>query len=130
MSNQRAVEHICNGFLSVLSHVKAEYEGLTYVEVFGALESIKLAVHEESESSCDDDDDDDDDDEMETDSNVSSDGCNDDDADDDGDMNEYFLAMMEAITPERWKRICDRAAADAEAGDCHAREWITKHLIG
>ena len=42
----------------------------------------------------------------------------------------FLVAINEAVTPARWKKIISRAIKDAEAGDRHAREWLSKWLLG
>lgn len=34
------------------------------------------------------------------------------------------------MSVERWRAVCERAAAAAEAGDYRAREWLSKYLVG
>ncbi len=43
---------------------------------------------------------------------------------------EYMDALVEAVPPEEWRKIIDRAVKDAIAGDARAREWLAKYLIG
>lgn len=43
---------------------------------------------------------------------------------------ELHAAMDEVVTSERWRRIIDKAATDAEAGDRHAREWLSLFRFG
>jgi hypothetical protein len=43
---------------------------------------------------------------------------------------EYLAALSDAVSLDTWRRIVKRAAADAEAGDPKAREWLAKYLIG
>jgi hypothetical protein len=42
----------------------------------------------------------------------------------------YLSAMLDAVPLEKWKRICERAATDALAGDDKARGWLAKYLVG
>lgn len=42
----------------------------------------------------------------------------------------YLLALSEAVPLDRWRRIAERAAEDAEKGDHRSREWLSNYLIG
>ena len=42
----------------------------------------------------------------------------------------YVQGVVEGVPPERWAKIVERAAADAEAGDATARAWLTRILCG
>jgi hypothetical protein len=42
----------------------------------------------------------------------------------------YLEVLAEEVPLEKWRAICRRAAAHAEAGDANARDWIAKYLIG
>jgi hypothetical protein len=41
----------------------------------------------------------------------------------------YLLGLSEAVTPEAWGQIVQRAIADATGGDARARSWISNHLL-
>lgn len=43
---------------------------------------------------------------------------------------DYLAALSDAVPMDRWRKICERAAKDAEGGDAGARAWIGKHLLG
>jgi hypothetical protein len=43
---------------------------------------------------------------------------------------EYLATLSAVVTPEVWESICQRAAADAMAGDHRAREWIGRIVLG
>lgn len=43
---------------------------------------------------------------------------------------EYLAALNEVVPVETWRSICEKAAADAVAGDSRARDWLTKWLLG
>jgi len=43
---------------------------------------------------------------------------------------DYLKALTETVPPGRWRRIVERAAADAEAGDATARSWLGRFLLG
>ncbi len=43
---------------------------------------------------------------------------------------DYLVALTEECPPERWRAICRRAVADAEAGDAKARDWLARYLLG
>jgi hypothetical protein len=43
---------------------------------------------------------------------------------------DYLIVLTEECPPERWRLICRRATADAEAGDRWAREWVARYLMG
>jgi hypothetical protein len=42
----------------------------------------------------------------------------------------HLLTLSDTVPPERWKRICEKAAALAEEGDAKAREWLARYLVG
>ena len=42
----------------------------------------------------------------------------------------YLEALTDAVTPTRWAKVIERAVKDAESGDRHAREWLSKYLLG
>lgn len=43
---------------------------------------------------------------------------------------DYLAALAEACPPATWRRIVERAVADAEAGDHQARTWLARYLVG
>jgi hypothetical protein len=43
---------------------------------------------------------------------------------------EYLAVLTEEVSPETWRAICRRAAADARARDAKARDWIARYLLG
>jgi hypothetical protein len=43
---------------------------------------------------------------------------------------DYIVALSEAVPLDRWRKIIERAIADAEQGDPKAREWISNYLMG
>jgi hypothetical protein len=43
---------------------------------------------------------------------------------------EYLAVIGDVVPLERWRRIVERAAADAEAGDAKARQWLAGSLLG
>jgi hypothetical protein len=43
---------------------------------------------------------------------------------------DYLIAVSEAISPERFRKIAERAADAAEKGDAKARQWVTDVLLG
>jgi hypothetical protein len=42
----------------------------------------------------------------------------------------YLIAVTEAVSPERFRRIAERAAKDAERGNAAARRWLSDILVG
>jgi hypothetical protein len=42
---------------------------------------------------------------------------------------EYAAVMNAVVTLDKWRRICQRTADDAEAGDPKARDWLAKYLM-
>jgi hypothetical protein len=42
----------------------------------------------------------------------------------------YLTVLSEAVSEETWRRIAERAVADALAGDHQARVWLSGYLIG
>lgn len=42
----------------------------------------------------------------------------------------YLRALADVVTVEDWKKIVEKARADAVAGDAKAREWIASYLLG
>ena len=42
----------------------------------------------------------------------------------------YLAAFAEAVSPDDWRAIIQRAVADAKAGDAKARDWLSKYLVG
>jgi hypothetical protein len=43
---------------------------------------------------------------------------------------DYLAALSEAVPIDRWKKIVERAASDAENGDAKARDWLGSYLLG
>lgn len=43
---------------------------------------------------------------------------------------EYLATLNAAVPLETWQAICERAAADALAGNAKARDWLAKWLLG
>jgi hypothetical protein len=43
---------------------------------------------------------------------------------------DYLVMLTDECPPETWQRICRRAVEDALAGDRHAREWLSRYLLG
>lgn len=42
----------------------------------------------------------------------------------------YVQGVIEGVPPERWAKIVERAASDAEQGCAVARMWLTRILCG
>ena len=42
----------------------------------------------------------------------------------------YVHRLAARVTPEHWNRIVDKAIEQAEAGDRHARAWLSECLVG
>jgi hypothetical protein len=42
----------------------------------------------------------------------------------------YLAAIGEAVPIDRWRKIVERAASDAENGDAKARDWLGSYLVG
>jgi hypothetical protein len=42
----------------------------------------------------------------------------------------YYEIMVTTVSFERWKRIIEKAADQAERGDAVARKWLSDYLIG
>jgi hypothetical protein len=42
---------------------------------------------------------------------------------------DYLATMTEAVPPDRWRAIVERAAALAEEGDARARDWLSRYLL-
>jgi len=42
----------------------------------------------------------------------------------------YYEITMSAVTFEDWKRIVQKAAAQAKRGDAQARKWLSDFLVG
>lgn len=42
----------------------------------------------------------------------------------------YAETMATVCTEDDWREICERAVKDAKAGNRHAREWLSKYLLG
>ncbi len=45
------------------------------------------------------------------------------------DERDYLIAAAGVVSLERWQRVVERAAADAEKGDHKAREWLSRWLM-
>jgi hypothetical protein len=43
---------------------------------------------------------------------------------------DYLTVLSSAVPLDRWRRIVERAATDAEGGDSRAREWLSGYLLG
>ena len=43
---------------------------------------------------------------------------------------DYLAVLGDAVTPDRWRKIVERAISDAETGNYRAREWLGRYLIG
>src|SRR4051812_18365598 len=43
---------------------------------------------------------------------------------------DYLRVLGDVCSLERWRAICERAAADAEGGDARARDWLAGYLLG
>jgi hypothetical protein len=43
---------------------------------------------------------------------------------------DYLRALAEECPPETWRSICQRAVANALAGDGKARDWLSRYLLG
>ena len=41
---------------------------------------------------------------------------------------EYVVALSDVVPLDRWRRIVERAANDAENGNHRAREWLSSYL--
>lgn len=42
----------------------------------------------------------------------------------------YMRILSQAVKPEDWIEIVDRAVLDAKRGDATARKWLADYLIG
>ncbi len=42
----------------------------------------------------------------------------------------YAETMATVCTEDDWREICERAVQDAKDGNRHAREWLSKYLLG
>lgn len=42
----------------------------------------------------------------------------------------YMQVMMGACDLNTWREVCEKAVADAKAGDSKSREWLARYLIG
>ena len=42
----------------------------------------------------------------------------------------FLVAINDAVDPDTWKEIIQRAVDDAKAGDYRARDWLSKWLLG
>ena len=43
---------------------------------------------------------------------------------------DYLAVLGDTVSLEDWRKVVERAVADAKSGDARARDWVTKHLIG
>lgn len=43
---------------------------------------------------------------------------------------DYLRALSDACDMDSWREICEKAVADAKAGDAKARVWLAKYLCG
>jgi hypothetical protein len=43
---------------------------------------------------------------------------------------DYLIAVTDVVPPERFQKIAERAAEDAEKGDARARQWLSDTLVG
>ena len=43
---------------------------------------------------------------------------------------EYLAALSDAVTPDQWRLVAEKALQDAQAGDAAARAWLAKYLLG
>src|SRR5262245_58047906 len=43
---------------------------------------------------------------------------------------DYLIAVAEAVPLERFRKIAERAAEDAEKGNSRARQWLSDVLVG
>jgi hypothetical protein len=43
---------------------------------------------------------------------------------------DYLAALSDAVPMDRWRKIVERAVADAEQGDAKARAWLGIYLAG
>ena len=43
---------------------------------------------------------------------------------------EYLAALSDAVNPDQWRRVVEKALQDAQAGDATARAWLSKYLLG
>ena len=41
----------------------------------------------------------------------------------------YLQTLGEVVSEDGWRRVCERALADAEAGDARARNWLSQYLL-
>lgn len=42
----------------------------------------------------------------------------------------YLDILESTCTPAKWRKICERAVADAMKGDKVARRWVSENLVG
>ena len=42
----------------------------------------------------------------------------------------YYDILVSTVTFDRWKRIVDKAAQQAERGDSIARKWLADYIVG
>jgi hypothetical protein len=43
---------------------------------------------------------------------------------------EYLAALGEAVSLDDWRAVVQAAVTAAKEGDCKARDWLTRHLLG
>ncbi len=43
---------------------------------------------------------------------------------------DYLAVLGDTVSLEDWRKVVERAVADAKSGDARARDWVTKYLIG
>ena len=43
---------------------------------------------------------------------------------------QYLVALLDVVTLDCWRAICEKAATDAKAGNHQAREWLAAYLVG
>src|SRR5262245_34063085 len=42
----------------------------------------------------------------------------------------YLHVLIETVPPDQWRKVCEKALAQALEGDAKAREWLANYLIG
>jgi hypothetical protein len=43
---------------------------------------------------------------------------------------DYARTLADAVSLADWRKVCDKALADAKEGDSRAREWLSNRLLG
>jgi hypothetical protein len=43
---------------------------------------------------------------------------------------DYLRTLVDSCSPDAWRGVCERAVADARAGNAKAREWLSRYLLG